>query len=193
MFLSADSATVTGLITASAVVLTAFITVGGNVLITRLNASTAQRQKEIDETQKLNDYRRQLVEKRRDERRDVYLRWMKAAQEARTVVTKLLHESGVDKEKAFVAMKPVYDAYDELAILDCPDDLVKVAAKIQKLLWTAIADGRDRAVGRLLIEVFNRMQADLSRDDDVISPHHRAPETRFDLSDVGRSGHTGRD
>jgi hypothetical protein len=62
-----DSATATGLIAASAAVLTAFVTVGGGVLITRLNASVTEQQKKIDEAQKLQDYRRQLVEKRREE------------------------------------------------------------------------------------------------------------------------------
>jgi hypothetical protein len=47
-----DSATATGLIAASAAVLTAFVTVGGGVLITRLNASVTKQQKKIDEAQK---------------------------------------------------------------------------------------------------------------------------------------------
>ena len=193
MFLAADSATVTGVITGSAAVLTAFVTVGGSVLITRLNASATQRQKEIDEDQRLRTYRRQLVEKRREERKDVYLRWVKAAQETKGMAARLENDPGFDKEKAFAAMKPLYDVYDELSLLDCPDDLVKLAARIQKLLRSAIQGGRDRAMGGLLIEISNRMQADLSRDDDIISPHRRPPETRFDFSDIGHRPRTGRD
>lgn len=193
MFLAADSATITGLIAGSAAVLTAFVTVGGSVLITRLNASATQRQKKIDEDQRLRDYRRQLVEKRREERKDVYLRWVKAAQEAKGTAARLEHEPGFDKEKAFAAMRPLYDVYDELSLLDCPDDLVMLAARIQKLLRSAIQDSKDRSMGGLLIEVSNRMQADLSRDDDIISPHRRAPETRFDFSDIGRGSRIGRD
>lgn len=124
-----DSATATGLITASAAVLTAFVTVGGGVLITRLNASVTKQQKEIDEAQKREEYKRQLVEKRREERRDVYLRWMKDAQEVQEVIGGLKRESEVDKKKAFAAMRPLYEAYDELSLLDCPNDLVKLAAK----------------------------------------------------------------
>jgi hypothetical protein len=55
-----DSAAVTGLIVASASVLTAFITVGGAVLVARLNASVTQRQKEMDKGQRLEEYRREL-------------------------------------------------------------------------------------------------------------------------------------
>jgi len=73
-----DSATATGLIAASTAVLTAFITVGGSVLLARLNASVTQRQKEMDEAHRLQEYSRQLVEKRRKERRNVYLRWTKS-------------------------------------------------------------------------------------------------------------------
>lgn len=188
-----SSATATGLIAGSAAVLTAFVTVGGSVLITRLNASVTKQQKKIDEDQKLEDYRRQLVEKRREERRDVYLRWMKAAQEAEEVIGQFKRESEFDKKKAFAAMRPLYEAYDELSLLDCPDDLVKLAAKVQKLQRTTIRDGGDHFRGRLLIEISNRMQADLSRDDSIISPHRRAPETRFDLSEIGRRTRTDRD
>jgi hypothetical protein len=188
-----DSATATGLIAASAAVLTAFVTVGGGVLITRLNASVTKQQKKIDEAQKLQDYRRQLVEKRREERRDVYLRWMKAAQESEEVIGEFKRESEIDKKKAFAAMRPLYEAYDELSLLDCPDDLVKLAAKIQVLQRTSIRDRGDHFRGRLLIEMSNRMQADLSRDDDIISPHRRAPETKFDFSDIGRRARTERD
>jgi hypothetical protein len=110
MLLAADSATLTGLITASAAVLTAVVTIGGSVLITRLNASATQRQREIDEAQKLQEYRRQLVEKRREERKDVYLRWTKAAQEVSAMVATYSHGPDADREKVLAAMKSVYFA-----------------------------------------------------------------------------------
>jgi hypothetical protein len=176
-----DSATATGLIAASAAVLTAFITVGGSVLLARLNASATRRQKELDEAQRLQDYRRQLVEKRREERRDVYLRWTKAVQDVQEVLGELRRGSVISQKEAFEAMKPLYGAYDELSLLDCPDELVKLAAKIQGLQRSAI-HGNDKFRGGLLIEISNRMQTDLSRDDDIVSPHRRSPETRFDFS-----------
>ena len=127
-----DSAAVTGLIVASASVLTAFITVGGTVLVTRLNASTTQQQKEMDKDQRLEEYRRELVEKRRDERRDVYLRWIKAAQDVQAMIAELSSSPSPDRTKALAAMKPLYEVYDELALLDSPDDLVKLAAYTQR-------------------------------------------------------------
>jgi len=35
---------------------------------------------------------------------------------------------GVSQKEAFDAMKPLYEAYDELSLLDCPDEIVKLAA-----------------------------------------------------------------
>jgi len=31
---------------------------------------------------------------------------------------------GVSQKEAFDAMKPLYEAYDELSLLDCPDEIV---------------------------------------------------------------------
>lgn len=87
-------------------------------MVSRLNASVAQRQKEIDKARRLADYRRQLVEKRREERRDVYLRWTKAAQDVQGVIGDLRRNSGLGQATAFAAMKPLHEAYDELSLLD---------------------------------------------------------------------------
>lgn len=171
-----------------AAVLTAFIAVGGSVLLARLNASVTQRQKEMDEAHRLQEYRRQLVEKRREERRNVYLRWTKAAQDVQEMLGEFRRGSGVSQKEALDAMKPLYEAYDELSLLDCPGKIVKLAAQIQRLQRAAI-HGNDQFRGDLLIEIRNRMQADLSRDDDIVSPHRRSPENRFNFSAFDRRPH----
>jgi len=82
----------------------------------------------------LQDYRRQLVEKRREERRNVYLRRTKAAQDVQEMLGEFRRGSGVSQKEAFDAMKPLYEAYDELSLLGCPDELVMLAAKYRDSL-----------------------------------------------------------
>jgi len=48
----------------------------------------------------------------------------KAAQDVQEMLGEFRRGPGVSQKEAFDAMKPLYEAYDELSLLDCPDEIV---------------------------------------------------------------------
>jgi hypothetical protein len=97
-------------------------------------------------------------------RRDVYLRWTMEPQ----ALESLLEEIGRDAsrvDEGVVRMRRAYWAYNELSLLDCPRELVAAAAWVHKQQHGFLSGGgnpRNR-VGKFLIKIKNRMQADLDR------------------------------
>jgi hypothetical protein len=80
---------------------------------------------------------------------------MKAAQDVQAMIVELSRNPNPDRARAFAAMKPLYDVYDELVLLDSPDYLVMLAAYIQKHQRLAIRGRTQSRGGDLLIEVIS--------------------------------------
>ena len=137
------------------------ITALASVYVAYLNSKTTEKQR-------YSAARRETLENRRLERRDVYLRWIRATQGVETALNALDHGE-INIEDVRIAMRDVYHSYDELSLLDCPRELVELAAWIHRQQQRSVRTfGRNRRrVGDFMIEVNNRMQADLSRGDEA--------------------------